>query len=80
MKNKTKPRMGLVKFELHYAVDLDNESMVNHAKECLYEDITSMVKYDETFKGIDVVEAPEITEEYIPDFLIEAAEDEEYIR
>lgn len=72
---KNVPRMGLVRFELHYAVDLNDEEMVNHAKECLYEDIMSMVKHDETFNGIKVVESPETSYDEIPDFLTEETED-----
>lgn len=67
--NKT-PRMGLVRFELSYAVDLDDKAMVDHAKECLYEDIMSMVKHDETFNGIRVEENPEVSYDDIPEFLL----------
>lgn len=69
------PRMGLVRFELSYAVDLNDEAMVDHAKECLYEDIMSMVKHDETFNGIQVIENSDISYDEIPDFLIEDLSD-----
>ena len=67
---KQVPRMGLVRFELSYAVDLNDEAMVDHAKECLYEDIMSMVKHDETFNGIRVEENTDIDYDDIPEFLL----------
>ena len=66
------PRMGVVRFELEYAVDLNDQSMVDHAKECLYEDIMSMVKYDEVFNGIQIVETTNVTYDDIPEFLTES--------
>lgn len=73
---KKVPRMGLVRFELSYAVDLNDKSMVDHAKECLYEDIMSMVKHDETFNGIQVVETNDVSYDDIPEFLIEDIDNE----
>lgn len=67
---KQVPRMGLVRFELSYAVDLNDEAMVDHAKECLYEDIMSMVKHDETFNCIRVEENNDIEYDDIPEFLL----------
>lgn len=64
------PRMGLVRFELSYAVDLNDKEMVDHAKECLYEDIMSMVKHDETFNCIRVEENSDIEYDNIPEFLL----------
>jgi hypothetical protein len=65
------PRMGLVRFELSYAVDLNDNEMVDHAKECLYEDVMSIVKHDETFNGIRVEENTEVSYDDIPEFLLE---------
>ena len=64
-------RMGRVSIIVSYPVDLDNESMVNHAKECVYEDIMSAVKYDELFNWIKVDEDPTAKPVDIPDFLQE---------
>lgn len=64
------PRVGLVRFELSYAVDLNDNEMVDHAKECLYEDIMSMVKHDEKFNGIRVEENSDIEYDEIPEFLL----------
>lgn len=67
---KKVPCMGLVRFELSYAVDLNDEAMVEHAKQCLYEDIMAMVKYDETFNGIRVEENNDVEYDDIPEFLL----------
>lgn len=77
MKNGAKKRLGYVRFCHEYLVDLDNQSMVDYAKEAIYDDINSMIKYDETYNAIAVVEAPKAKEKDIPDFLIEAIQQEE---
>ncbi len=64
-------KWGKVFIDLGYYVDLDDESMVNHAKECVYEDIMSAVKYDELFNWIRVEEDPTVKPVDIPDFLQE---------
>lgn len=69
------PRMGKVYLQLEYMVDLNDEGMVNHARECLYEDIMSLVKCDEVFNAINVDEAPDASYDDIPDFLIESLDD-----
>lgn len=66
------PRMGRVSMCLEYFVDLNDESMVEHAKQCLYEDIMSMVKYDELYNVIGVEETPEASVQDIPAFLTES--------
>ena len=38
------PRLGKVHIDLGYYVDLNDQSMVQHAKDCLYEDLCSLVK------------------------------------
>ena len=38
-------RLGKVKFEISYVVDLDNEEMVEHAKSWIYDDISELEKY-----------------------------------
>ena len=74
---KQTPRMGLVRFELSYAVDLNDESMVDHAKECLYEDIMPMVKHDETLNRIQIVETSDVSYDDIPEFLLDERNMEE---
>ncbi len=69
-------RMGKVIISEEYFVDLDNNGMVDEAKECLYEDIMSSVKYDELQNYIKVEPAPEANESDIPEFLLD--NDEEY--
>ena len=59
---------------LGYVVDLDNPEMVEYAKECLYEDIMQMVKYDKLsnlVESCECVESPDLTEDDIPEFLVE---------
>jgi hypothetical protein len=52
-----------------------DDEMIQHAKDCLYEDIMSAVKHDELFDLIRVVDAPPNTKECdIPEFLLEEVE------
>ena len=60
-----------VTLDLYYMVRDDNESMKVRAKQCLYEDIMSLVKYDELYDAITFVDAPDAKEEDIPEFLLE---------
>jgi hypothetical protein len=57
---KTK-RLGYVSFTIRYAVDLDDNDMVKYAKECIYEDLTNMMKYNE-YADYDFIEDPTLTE------------------
>jgi hypothetical protein len=52
----------------------DDESMQEHAKQCLYEDIMNLVKYNELYEAITLVDAPSATEKDIPEFLQEEIE------
>ena len=63
-----------VTLDLYYMVRDDDESMQEHAKQCLYEDIMNLVKYDELYDAITLVDAPEAREEDIPEFLQEEIE------
>jgi imidazoleglycerol phosphate synthase glutamine amidotransferase subunit HisH len=65
------PKIGRVYFCHEYFVDLNNTDMVQEAKECLYEDIMSMVKNQEVYECIGTGEAPEATYNDIPEFLKE---------
>ena len=77
-KRKKKPakRVGYIKLTIQYAVDLDDPDMVSEAKDCIYDDVTNMVKYDEVASWIKVGKAdPKLRTGDIPDFLLEAAEE-----
>jgi len=72
VKNK---RLGVVKLNMKYVVDLDDEDMVSEAKQCLFEDITSMLNADELFDTITVESDDTVTWEDVPDFLKEEVGD-----
>jgi hypothetical protein len=63
--------LGKVRVNLEYVVDLDNEDMVTYAKDALYEDLMTAHKYNGIADWITVVEAPEASENDIPEFLLE---------
>jgi len=66
-------RLGRVEFNIGYVIDLDNENMVDHAKEAIQEDIESAIR-----NGVSiniVTDYDGITEGDIPEFLLD--EDEE---
>jgi hypothetical protein len=62
--------------DLGYVVPAGDDEMIQRAKECFYEDIMNMYKYDEIFDAIDIVDAPGAKEADIPEFLLER-EDED---
>ena len=62
-------RLGKIYISTSYVVDLDNESMVDEAKTCMFEDITNAVKYDELASYIKVKEDISLSEADIPEFL-----------
>lgn len=65
-------RLGRVYFRASYVVDLDNQDMVDEAKECVFEDVCNAVKFDEIGESIIVGEPdPKLTEADIPEFLTE---------
>jgi hypothetical protein len=69
--NPKAKRLGKVIFDLSYVVDLDDADMVDHAKECIYEDIMSAYKYDEVQNYIEVTEPDKtLKESDIPQFLL----------
>jgi len=63
--------------DLGYVVRSGDDQMEQRAKECFYEDIMNMYKYDEIFDAIDIIDAPGATEADIPEFLLEQEEDED---
>lgn len=72
---KTKKRLGKVYLNIEYVVDLDNESMVDHAKDAVYEDFMSAYKFDEIHHWIKVKEDKRLKEDDIPEFLLEETKD-----
>jgi hypothetical protein len=66
-----KKKIGIVKLSLDYVVDLDNYDMVEHAKDALYEDIWTAIKYNEINDYISVEISKDKTEKDIPEFLKE---------
>lgn len=63
-------RLGRVQLNLSYIVDLNDQEMLRTAKECLCQDITSMLKYNELWESIVVKEDPLAKESDISSFLI----------
>jgi hypothetical protein len=70
-------KIGKVHLSMEYIVDLDNPEMVDEAKQCLYEDLMALYKYDELFGHIETAPAPEATEDDIPAFLLDQGLEEE---
>lgn len=70
------PKIGRVSFCLEYFVDLNDNDMVEHAKDSLWDDIHSLVKYNEVYQCIKVDESPEHNYDDIADFLKENIDDE----
>ncbi|NBQ48908.1 MAG: hypothetical protein EBU33_10730 [Sphingobacteriia bacterium] len=65
-------RLAKVKIEFQYVVDMDNDDMVNQAKNALYEDVVSAFKYNELFSYIHVTDEDKtLKQEDIPEFLTE---------
>jgi hypothetical protein len=75
MPKKKKMKLGKVIFDLGYVVDINNQEMVDHAMECIHEDIMNAVKYNEIPNWLEVIEAPDASEGDIPEFLLEEQED-----
>ena len=68
-------KLGRIYLDLKYIVDMDNDDMVAHAIEALYEDFMQGVKYGNITDWIDVVEDKNATEDMIPEFLLEKEND-----
>jgi len=63
-------KLGKVGITYFYVVDLENETMIDEAKDCIFEDIMNAVKNDELENYIGVIEDKErLSEESIPEFL-----------
>ncbi len=70
-------RLGRVSFKVNYVVDLDNQAMVDEAKQCVFEDVMNAVKYDEVPAHITVEYDPAAKREDIPEFLLEVTGENE---
>jgi hypothetical protein len=63
-------KLGKVGINYSYVVDLENETMVDEAKDCVYEDIMNAFKYNELGNHIGIIEnKDQLSEEDIPEFL-----------
>lgn len=69
-------KLGRVEFKISYVVDLENENMIDEARQCVYEDVMNAVKYDEVAENIDVKDDPSAKTEDIPEFLTEQIDDD----
>jgi hypothetical protein len=74
--NTDKPiRLGKVVFDLGYVIDLDDDAMEQHARDCILEDIEYAVRHGELSDYIRLIngydlECPEkVSESDIPEFL-----------
>jgi len=68
-------KLGKVFIDVGYVVDLENEEMVQHAMDAIYEDVMNMVKYNELHNAIEVKDVDDANEGDIPEFLTEETED-----
>lgn len=69
--NPIKKRLGKVQFHFEYVVDLDDKDMVHRAMELLYDDLQVIFKHDEEYNYIEVIEDDSLTEDMIPDYLLD---------
>ena len=72
-------RIGTVTLSRQYVVDLDDEDMVQQAKECIYEDLVQLLVknagLEEFYEALDVKPDETLTEDDIDDYLAESAEE-----
>jgi len=68
-------KLGRISLDLNYIVDMDNEDMVRHATEALYEDLMQGIKYGDLADWIRISEDKDAKEEMIPEFLLEEQND-----
>jgi hypothetical protein len=76
---EAKPRLGYVYLNIKYPVLLDDEEMIQAAKDALYEDLTTAYKLNELYSAIDVEEDFELSESDIDDFLLEHEDDPDWM-
>jgi hypothetical protein len=68
-------KLGRISLDLNYIVDMDNEEMVRHATEALYEDLMQGVKYGDLANWIRISEDKDAKEDMIPEFLLDEQND-----
>lgn len=68
-------RLGRIEFNIGYVVDLDNDDMVQHAKDAIYEDVINASQDGISF-DFKKDEMDGLTENDIPDFLLEEEVDD----
>ena len=68
-------KLGRISLDLNYIVDMDNDDMVAHATEALYEDLMQGVKYGDLTNWIRISEDKNAKEDMIPEFLLEEKND-----
>lgn len=64
-------RLGRVAINSGYIVDLDDDEMVQRAKDALYEDVDNAVKYNEIYNWIEIEQDVDAKEKDISTFLLE---------
>jgi len=65
------PKYKRVILDLGYVIRAGDDQMEQHAKESIYGDIMNLIKYNEVFDAITIIDAPDAKEEDIPEFLLE---------
>ena len=68
-------KLGRICVDLNYIVDMDNDEMVRHATEALYEDLMQGIKYGDLANWIRISEDKNAKEDMIPEFLLEKEND-----
>jgi hypothetical protein len=68
-------KLGRICVDLNYIVDMDNDEMVRHATEALYEDLMQGIKYGDLANWIHISEDKDAKEDMIPEFLLEEQND-----
>jgi len=68
-------KLGRICVDLNYIVDMDNDEMVRHATEALYEDLMQGIKYGDLADWIRISEDKDAKQEMIPEFLLEEQND-----
>ena len=68
-------KLGRISLDLNYIIDMDNEEMVRHAIEALYEDLMQGVKYGDLANWIRISEDKDAKEDMIPEFLLDEQND-----
>jgi hypothetical protein len=74
MKTKKKPKYGKVILNIGYVVDLSDKDMIEHAKDCVFEDVENAIKYNQIYDNIIVIKDDRLKESDIPSFLLDEDE------